>query len=57
MLRRLEEATYYWGGQHVVSYAREERDFMPYRSDPDFRACLERCAPVERRAGRGGRSK
>jgi tetratricopeptide (TPR) repeat protein len=56
MLRLLEEATYYWGGAHVVAYAREERDLVPYRNDPDFRACLERCAPLERRAGREGRS-
>ena len=57
MLRRLEEATYFWGGPHVVAYAREESDFVPYRNDPDFRACLERCAPLERRAGRERRSK
>lgn len=49
MLQLLEEATYYWGGQLVVAYAREESDFLPYRDDPDFRACLERCTPLERR--------
>jgi tetratricopeptide (TPR) repeat protein len=50
MLQLLEKATHYWGGPHVVAYALEERDFTPYREDPDFRACLERCRLLERRA-------
>lgn len=52
MLQLFEEATYYWGGPQVVAYALEDKDFVPYREDPDFRACLERCRPLERRAGR-----